>query len=57
MVIISAKIPWLSRNSKIPNSKLLMSKKMKHWIKAMSITWYLNFLMMQYDNKRCVKQF
>jgi hypothetical protein len=39
------------------NFELLMSKEVGDWVKARSTTWYSNFLMKQYDNKRWVEHF
>ncbi len=41
----------------ICNFELLMSKEVGDWIKAVNTTWYSNFLMAQYDNKRWVEHF
>ncbi len=41
----------------IYNFELLMSKEVGDWIKAMNTTWYSNFLMAQYNNKRWVEHF
>jgi hypothetical protein len=41
----------------ICNFELLMSKEVGGRVKARSTTWYSNFLMTQYDNKRWVEHF
>ncbi len=37
--------------------ELLLNKKLGDWVKARSTTWYLQFRMTQYDDKRWIEQF
>jgi len=37
------------------NFDLLMIKEVGDWVKVQNTIWYLNFLMTQHENSKCVK--